>query len=403
MTFVNSNMKDNRVSLPKNNASLEKMNEDEDDVYMTSIHDRYAAQPNSLEDVCLDKFAVNYETVFWASKEEDVEINIYDDNDEITDNNDCITATSKCQPVIKLKDGLGNMRKRRKEALLRVTSFCQGTEPENYYHARLLLYLPWRSEKELLDGYQTYQSHYNEVIELVEKNAKQFHFHNEIMDNATSHVAENGLPEIAWDSIAPMAEEDNMHAQNDDCIITHNNQNENDDDDSHINDLDNLSDEYVSADSHKNKLSIMFCREARKDIMANSEYRHCLWNLNPPQKKIVMFNRKWCKAYIRSLRDGTKPPSYKVFLNGPGGTGKSHIIKLIRRDVIYFLQKTMKVEPDQPVVLLTAPTSLAAFNIGGVTLHSAFMLHTSGGCVETSGWERKSTVQVKLALSVYYR
>ena len=105
-----------------------------------------------------------------------------------------------------------------------------------------------------------------------------------------------------------------------------------------------------------------------------------------------MFNRKWCKACIRSLHDGTKPPSYKVFLNGPGGTGKSHIIKLIHRDVIYFLQKTMKVEPDQPVVLLTAPPGLAAFNIGGVTLHSAFMLHTSGGCAETSGWERKSTM-----------
>ena len=35
--FVNySNMKD-RVSLPKTNAALEKLNEDEDDVYMTSI------------------------------------------------------------------------------------------------------------------------------------------------------------------------------------------------------------------------------------------------------------------------------------------------------------------------------------------------------------------------------
>ena len=100
--------------MPKNNASLEKMNEDEDDVYMTSIHDRYAARPNTLEDVCLAKFAVNYEPVFGASKEEDVEINIYDDNDEITDNNDCITATSKCQPVIKLKDGLANMQETKK-------------------------------------------------------------------------------------------------------------------------------------------------------------------------------------------------------------------------------------------------------------------------------------------------
>ena len=44
-------MKDDRVSLPKTNAALEKLNEDEDDVYMTSIHDRYAAHPNALEDL----------------------------------------------------------------------------------------------------------------------------------------------------------------------------------------------------------------------------------------------------------------------------------------------------------------------------------------------------------------
>ena len=80
---------------------------------------------------------------------------------------------------------------------------------------------------------------------------------------------------------------------------------------------------------------------------------------------------------------------FSNFLNGPGGTGKSHIIKLIRRDAIYFLQKTMKIEPYQPIVLLTAPAGLAAFNIGGVTLHSAFMLWTSSDCAETSGWEIK--------------
>ena len=56
----------------------------------------------------------------------------------------------------------------------------------------------------------------------------------------------------------------------------------------------------------------------------------------------------------------------------------------------------MKIEPDQPIVLLTVPTSLAPFNIGGVTLHSAFMLWTSGDCAETSGWEKKSTMQVKV-------
>ena len=37
VTFVNSNMEDDRVSLPKTNAALEKMNEDEDGVYMVDM------------------------------------------------------------------------------------------------------------------------------------------------------------------------------------------------------------------------------------------------------------------------------------------------------------------------------------------------------------------------------
>ena len=150
-----------------------------------------------------------------------------------------------------------------------------------------------------------------------------------VLKGRISHVAENGLPEIAWDAIAPMIEEDNLQTQNADCVVVHNTVDENGDDDSHINDLDTPADDSVSSDTHKNKLSVMFSREARKDIMSNSEYCYCLRNLNPSQKKIVMFNRKWCKDYIASLRNGGKIPSYQIFLNGPGGTGKSHIIKLI--------------------------------------------------------------------------
>ena len=116
--FVNSNMKDDRVSLPKTNAALEKLNEDEDDVYMTSIHDRYAAHPNALEDLCLAKFAVNYELQICRGKEADGEKNIYDDTDddddddgdaEVSCNPDCDITPLKCQSTIKLKNGLGEM------------------------------------------------------------------------------------------------------------------------------------------------------------------------------------------------------------------------------------------------------------------------------------------------------
>ena len=109
-----------------------------------------------------------------------------------------------------------------------------------------------------------------------------------------------------------------------------------------------------------------------------------------------MFNRSWCKEYVCNMRNGVETTGFKVYMGGPGGTGKSHVIKLIRRDVIYFLQQTMQVKPDEPLVLLTAPTGLAAFNIGGITLHSAFMLNCSNSNDEFNDWEKRSTMQLKL-------
>ena len=67
----------------------------------------------------------------------------------------------------------------------------------------------------------------------------------------------------------------------------------------------------------------------------------------------------------------------------------------MRYDIDYFLQQTMNVQPDEPLVLLTAPTGLAAFNIGGITLHSAFMLHCSNNS-DVTDFEKRSTMHLKL-------
>ena len=64
--------------------------------------------------------------------------------------------------------------------------------------------------------------------------------------------------------------------------------------------------------------------------------------------------------------------------------------------MIYFLQQTMNVDRDQPLVLLTAPTGLAAFNIGGITLHSTFMFNSHNNSSEVVDLEKKSTMQIKL-------
>ena len=77
---------------------------------------------------------------------------------------------------------------------------------------------------------------------------------------------------------------------------------------------------------------------------------------------------------------------YKIFLSGPGGTGKSHVIKMIRHDNVKLFHRFylcsgddgMQSSTEDVITLLCAYTGTAAFNIDGMTLHSAFQLHSRG-------------------------
>ena len=137
---------------------------------------------------------------------------------------------------------------------------------------------------------------------------------------------------------------------------------------------------------------------ANKEIIPPDEYRKMLQQLNQKQKEFVMFHRNWYKKTVVALKNNEDIESYRVFLSGPGGMGKSHVIKLVQSDTIRILKLSGMFEPDDVIVLLTAPTGVAAFNIGGMTLHSAFLL----GCSKCIGFQplsndRLTTLRCKLS------
>ena len=81
--------------------------------------------------------------------------------------------------------------------------------------------------------------------------------------------------------------------------------------------------------------------------------------------------------YCKELQKSKKHPSHlktpKLIIHGGAGTGKSHLIKVISQ----WVQKIMTGagdECDTPYILRTAPTGMAAANIEGSTIHSAFNL-----------------------------
>ena len=83
--------------------------DEEEDVFATSIIDRYAARLPILVNMCLTTFAVNYDVV----QENNELIEVQETNaNELGETEEYNTCTK-----ITLKDGLGYMHKRKQEAI----------------------------------------------------------------------------------------------------------------------------------------------------------------------------------------------------------------------------------------------------------------------------------------------
>ena len=66
-------MKDECVSLLKPQSQLAQLHDDDEDDFSTSLIDRYAARPVSLQSMCLATFAVTYDVIQSATKKEETD------------------------------------------------------------------------------------------------------------------------------------------------------------------------------------------------------------------------------------------------------------------------------------------------------------------------------------------
>ena len=63
-----TSMKDECVSLLKPQSQLAQLHDDDEDVFATSLIDRYGPRPVSLQNMCLATFAVTYDVIQSATK-----------------------------------------------------------------------------------------------------------------------------------------------------------------------------------------------------------------------------------------------------------------------------------------------------------------------------------------------
>ena len=96
-------------------------------------------------------------------------------------------------------------------------------------------------------------------------------------------------------------------------------------------------------------------------------------SLNVDQSRIFRHVKDHLEHQVRHESDTCKCSDWKplhMFISGVGGTGKSFQIKTIRA----LVSEVWHDKTESLLCVVTAPTRLAAFNVGGVTIHQLLQL-----------------------------
>ncbi len=351
ITFINTTPKEKRVSMMKPLSVILEMASDDEDVFCLNMVDRYSARPQHLENLCLAEFVANYTNDRKDSgAEENANPNILEDG--------------HLPEKITLQKDMGTMHKRRHEAVIRF--YKDKEHGEVFYRNLLMLYYPWRNEdRDLRSDQLSFQESYNVVQDTA--NRKKYTKNADAVDQAMQHFEQNGPPEHVWDRIAPGVELEQANQA-----------------DERLQEERAMHDEDLSANvdldpelstQERSELHARYDSEVNKNTMTKDEYTKMMRSLNTKQKSFIMYHRKWCTDMVLALKTGKPFEPYRVFLSGPGGVGKSHVIKLVHYETAHLFRCLPGLfEPDDLPVILTAFTGTAAFNIDGMTLHSAFSL-----------------------------
>ena len=148
--------------------------------------------------MCLAKFVANYQVKYNST--------VNDDNDD-DDKNDVMPPLDDIEvtlpKVIQLNDDFGAMVKRKTKAVICFFKYSKDSDPSNYYRSRLMLYYPWYIEaSDLLGGYESYEEHYNHVLNEIIQSERKY----TAADVENVNYDEENRPQHAWDELAPGAE-----------------------------------------------------------------------------------------------------------------------------------------------------------------------------------------------------
>ncbi|XP_053378668.1 uncharacterized protein LOC128548229 [Mercenaria mercenaria] len=366
--WIPSGFPEKRIRILKPNQFLQSLDDDDEYIFCTNIIDRYSARPaEQLEHMCLAEFAMWYQVQSKDTSQDETDTDQFPQNangdeasDEILQPVDTLHTNPNNQTVI---TRYGKM-KRRAHPAVRYHQCSQSKDPDLYSYNRMLLFMPWKDEKtDLLANFPTYTEHYESRKNQIEDTFSTLMRFEDIVEQAITQIQDQGPLQHAWDQIAPETE----HTQAD--LV----------EEGYVSDEDfailnpDVNPTSVFTGTHDPSSIPVSTVEVIPDLLNEIDYRKLVQSLNFEQRSVFQCVLEWCHKILLPTDNSVDP--LHIFVTGGAGTGKSHLIKAIHNMVCREL-KVPGNEPSKPTILLMAPTGTAAFNIGGCTVHSSFLLPT---------------------------
>ncbi|KAG2192949.1 hypothetical protein INT47_004688 [Mucor saturninus] len=384
--FVPTSRPTNRTHILKSQEELAKLNPDSTNCFVPGLIDHYTNRSDCLEDINLAQFAAYYEISRKSPKKKRNTSQEENDGDDNYDSNfsdiNLPDVSGEDGPaldtllggpagkVFVLKNDSGFLTRRAKSKVIRYYKFNLEKEPSEFFRTLIMLYKPWRDEeKELLDI--IHEDVFNSNINLIMERKKEFC----AIDDATLDMYMEQLNQETADNINGGSEdEENTEVPGD--IIN--------DFGRYTLDIDDSSEDN-NQKTYLEKLKL-------PDRLSKAEFYELVCKLNTKEREYlthiinhIRYNRD--RVTIRMFSSDNESvrtfEPFRHFVTGGAGVGKSMLIKALYESINVEFDGERDTEINTPIVLLTAPTGKAAFNINGQTLHGAFQLpvnqYGSGG------------------------
>ena len=221
-----------------------------------------------------------------------------------------------------------------------------------------MLFYPWQKEStDLLNGHNTYEDHFKAVQETIKLRKKDYDADTELLDKV--ELATEAQTEVCFDIVSPNIESVEANDSRNDPIQS-------------------TKYAFYRSETRDHTYYDLGADIGLATHIANDDIEMIQnrWFEKEYLETLSKLNSKQRQMFTHIAHSLTFKPEKQLclFITGGAGVGKSVVIRILYQALHRLLCSESGQNPEDIRILLCAYTGLAAYNIQGSTLHSAFCI-----------------------------